>query len=139
MDLNADVNIVLANDDGGWLVVADVSIKSFEFRGVAVYASNIAAERVSFYRQFTRCPDLPVQVFRNYLADFLCLREMEPVSCECMVTECEVRDTLKQVGFNKPSGLDDLSYKVFLRLPHKFVPILTDMFNHWFAQGANPW
>ena len=55
-----------------------------------------------------------------------------------MVTECEVRDTLKLVGLNKPPGLDDLPYEVYLRLPHMFVPILTDMFNHWFAQGAIP-
>ena len=27
---------------------------------------------------------------------------------------------------------------VYLRLPHMFVPILTDMFNDWFAQGAIP-
>ena len=28
--------------------------------------------------------------------------------------------------------------KVYLRMSHMFVPILTDMFNHWFAQGAIP-
>ena len=55
-----------------------------------------------------------------------------------MVTEYEVRDALKQVGFNKSPGLDGLSYEVYLRLSHMFVPILTDMFNHWFAQGAIP-
>ena len=36
------------------------------------------------------------------------------------------------------SGLDGLPYKVYLRMSHMFVPILTDMFNHWFAQGAIP-
>ena len=54
-----------------------------------------------------------------------------------MITECEVRDALKQVGLNK-SPIDGLPYEVYLRLPHMFVPILTDMFNHWFAQGAIP-
>ena len=55
-----------------------------------------------------------------------------------VVTECEVRDALKQVGLNKLPGLEGLLYEVYLRLPHMFVPILTDMFNHWFAQGATP-
>ena len=55
-----------------------------------------------------------------------------------MVTECEVRDALKLVGLNKSLGLDGLPYEVYLRLPHMFVPILTDMFNHWFIQGAIP-
>ena len=31
---------------------------------------------------------------------------------------------------------DGLPYELYLRLPRLFVPILTDMFNHWFAQGA---
>ena len=55
-----------------------------------------------------------------------------------MVTECEVRDALKQVGLNKSPGLDGLPYEVYLRMSHVFVPILTDMFNHWFAQRAIP-
>ena len=55
-----------------------------------------------------------------------------------MITECEVRDALKQVGLNKSPGLECLPYEVYLRLPYMFVPILTDMFNHWFAQGAIP-
>ena len=47
--LDADVDVVFAGD-GGRLVVADIAVKSFKFRLVAVYASNIAAERVSFFR-----------------------------------------------------------------------------------------
>ena len=47
--LDADVDVVFAGD-GGRLVVADVAIKSFKFRLVAVYAPNIAVERVSFRR-----------------------------------------------------------------------------------------
>ena len=35
--------------DGGRLVVADVVVKSFKFRLVAVYSPNIVAERVSFF------------------------------------------------------------------------------------------
>ena len=48
--LDADVDVVLAGD-GGRLVVADVAVKCFKFRLVAVYASNITAERVSFFRR----------------------------------------------------------------------------------------
>ena len=48
--LDAEVDVVFAGD-GGRLVVADVAVKSFKFRLVAVYASNIAAERVPFFRR----------------------------------------------------------------------------------------
>ena len=45
-----DVDVVFAGD-GDRLVVADVAVKSFKFRLVAVYAFSIAAERVSFFRR----------------------------------------------------------------------------------------
>ena len=45
---------------------------------------------------------------------------------------------LKQVGLNKSPGLDGLPYEVYLRMSHMFVPILTDVFNHWLVQGAIP-
>ena len=45
--LNTYLNLVFA-DDGDWLVLANVTVKSFKFRMVAVYASNIAAEKVYF-------------------------------------------------------------------------------------------
>ena len=35
-------------------------------------------------------------------------------------------------------GLDGLPYEVYLMMSHMFVPNLTDMFNHWFTQGAIP-
>ena len=47
--LDADVDVVFAGD-GGRRVVADVAVKSFKFRLVAVYAPNTVAERVSFFR-----------------------------------------------------------------------------------------
>ena len=47
--LDADVDVVFAGDRGR-LVVADVAVKSFKFRLVAVYAPNIAA-KVSFFRR----------------------------------------------------------------------------------------
>ena len=66
------------------------------------------------------------------------LREAEVASCEGLVTECKVCDALKQVGLNRSPGLNGLSDGVYLRMLHMFVPILMDMFNHWFAQGAIP-
>ena len=47
---DADVDVDFAGD-GGRLVVADVAVKRFKFRLVAVYAPNIIAERVSFFRR----------------------------------------------------------------------------------------
>ena len=44
--LNADVNLVFA-DDRGWLVVADIAVKSFQVAGI--YVPNIAVEKVSFF------------------------------------------------------------------------------------------
>ena len=48
--LDAAVDVVFAGN-GGQLVVADVAVKSFKFRMVAVYAPNIAVERVFFFRR----------------------------------------------------------------------------------------
>ena len=76
--------------------------------------------------------------FRSYLADFPRLWEAEAASCEGVVTECQVRNALKQVSLDKSPGLDGLPYEVDLKMSYMFVPILTDMFNHWFAQGAIP-
>ena len=49
--LNVIVNLVFAGD-GGRLVVADVAVKSFEFRVIAVYAPNSTSQRCSFFRRF---------------------------------------------------------------------------------------
>ena len=91
------------------------------------------AFRVNFRDRFARCPELQVHEFRNYLADFPRLGEAEAASCEVVVTECEVRSALKLVGLNRSPGLDGLPNEVYLRMSHMFVPILTNVFNHWFA------
>ena len=88
------------------------------------------AFRARFRDRFVRCTDLPLREFRSYLTDFPHLGVAEAASCEGVVTECEVRDALKQIGLNKSPGLDGLPYEVYLRM--------TDMFNHWFAQGDIP-
>ena len=59
------------------------------------------AFRTHFQDRFARCPDLQVQEFRNYLADFPRLSVAEAASCEGVVTECEVRSALNQVGLKK--------------------------------------
>ena len=48
--LDAIVNLVFAGD-GGRLIVADVAVKTFEFRIAAAYAPNTAAEKRSFFRR----------------------------------------------------------------------------------------
>ena len=62
------------------------------------------AFRAHFRDRFARCPDLPLQEFRSYLTDFPRLGAAETACCEGVVTECEVRDALKQVGLNKSTG-----------------------------------
>ena len=76
--------------------------------------------------------------FAAILPTFPRLEVTEAATCEGVITECKVRDALNQVGLNKSPGLDSLPNEVYLRLLHMFVPILTDMFIHWFAQGAVP-
>ena len=115
-----------------------MSVKTADGRLVRSSREIHDAFRAHFRDRFARCTDLPLQEFRSYLADFPHLGVAEAASCEGVVTECEVRDALKQVGLNKSPGLDGLPYEVYLRIAHIFVPILTDMFNHWFAQGAIP-
>ena len=48
--LNANVNLIFAGDESR-LVAADVAVKTFEFRVVAVYAPKATGERRSFFRQ----------------------------------------------------------------------------------------
>ena len=48
--LDAIVNVVFAGD-GGRLLVADVAVKTFEFRIAAVHAPGTAAERRPFFRR----------------------------------------------------------------------------------------
>ena len=75
-------------------------------------------------------------MFLSYLANVSRLPVAEATSCGERVTDCEVRDALKQVGLNRSSVLDDVPYKMFFRLLHMFVPILMDFFSHWFTLGA---
>ena len=63
------------------------------------------AFRIHFRDCFARSPDLPLQEFRSYLADFIRLGAVEAINCEALVTECEIIDALKQVGLNKSPGL----------------------------------
>ena len=85
------------------------------------------AFQAHFRDRFVCCPDLSVQEFRSYLANFNSNREAEAASYKGVIAEHEVRDALKQVGLNKSPRLESLPYKVYLRLSHMFVPILTDI------------
>ena len=87
---------------------------------------------------FARLPDFRIQEFRRYLTDFLRLQGAEAAGCKGLVTEWELHDVLKQVDLNKSPGLDGLPYEVYLETSHMFIPILTDVFNHWFVLGAIP-
>ena len=111
------------------------SVKSLDGHVLRAIREIRDAFRVHFHDSFARCPYPPLQEFRSYLADFPL---PEAAGCEDVITECEFRDALKQVGLSKSSGLDGLPYKVYLRLLHMFVSILTHMFNHWLAQRAIP-
>ena len=100
------------------------------------------AFRAHFRDRFARCTDLTLREFHSYLADFPRLGAAEAARCEGVVTECEVRDALKQVGLNKSPGLDGLPYEVYLRMSHIFVPILMDVFNHcvtWWLTETRRW
>ena len=112
------------------------SVKSQDGRVLWSNREMRDAFREQFRDPFARCPDLPLLEFRRYLADFLRFREAEAASREVVVTECKVCDALKQVSLNKSPGLDGLLFEVYLRLPHMFVPILTDVSNHWITQGV---
>ena len=94
--------------------------------------------REYFRDRFARLPDFPIQVFHSYLADFLRLQDTKATGCKGLVTEFKVRDELKQVGLNKLQGLDGLLHEGYLRISQMFVPIMTDVFNQWFSQGAIP-
>ena len=54
--------------------------------------------RLHFQNFFVRLPDLPVEEFSDYLADFLQLHVAKAASCMRIVTDCEVRDALKQLA-----------------------------------------
>ena len=49
-NLNMDVSLVFASDRD-WLVVADVTVKSFLFQVIAVYTSNCIVEGCFFFQQ----------------------------------------------------------------------------------------
>ena len=59
--LNAFVNLVFVGD-GGWFVVADIAVKSFEFQLVVIYAPSNVGERHSFYRRLDPFLDDPKRI-----------------------------------------------------------------------------
>ena len=74
----------------------------------------------------------------NIHVTWLKLTFLKPQGAEAAGCKGVVTDVLEQVGLNKSLGVDGLPYKVYFRMLHMFFPILTDVFNHWFAQRAIP-
>ena len=108
-------------------------VRRFTFWYIGSNREMRDAFQAHFRDRFARCTNLLVQEFCSYLTHFPCFWKAEAASCKFLVTECEARDVLKQVSLNKSPGLYGLPYKVYLKLPDMFVPILTDVFNHWFT------
>ena len=48
----------------------------------------------------------------SLFSSFVTILPTEVAGCEGVITECEVRDALKQVGLNKLPGVDGLTYEV---------------------------
>ena len=69
--------------------------------------------RVHFRDRFAHLPDLPLQEFRRYLIDFPRLPKAEAAAYKGLVTECEVRDVLKQVSLNNSPRLDGLPNEMY--------------------------
>ena len=105
--LNADVNIILADDEGR-LVVTDVAVENFEFQMVTVYAPNIAAERVSFNRRLAPFLDDPKRIvfvgdwnaILNPKIDWVVRGSRGPGRCESSLIDfmarCELVDRFRQ-------------------------------------------
>ena len=72
------------------------SVKSPDGGVLSLNHDMCDAFRAHFRDRFARCPDFSVQEFRSYLANFSRLREAEAADCEGLVTDCELRDALKQ-------------------------------------------
>ena len=111
-------------------------VKSSDGRSLESSREILEEFRSHFKARFARLPDLPVEQFNEYLADFP--RLTDAAKCEGMVTEEEVREALKQVKRNKSPGLDGLPYELYLDMSHMFVHLLAQLFNHWFAQDSIP-
>ena len=59
-------------------------------------------------------PDLPVQEFHSYLANF---KRQKLLAARVWLLNAKP-DALKQVGLSQSPGLDSLLYEVYLRLSH---------------------
>ena len=70
------------------------SVKSSDGRVLRSNREIHDAFQAHFCDRFARCPDLSLQEFRSYLADFSRLGAAEIAGCEGVVTECEVCDAL---------------------------------------------
>ena len=91
-----------------------------------------------FFADLFSAEDLTVSNFDSYLAGSPCLDEATAASCEGVVTEEEVKIAMSQVSNSTSPGLDGLPYEIYKSLSHLFIPILTQLYNHWFTLGHIP-
>ena len=68
--------------------------------------------------------------FDTYLADFPCFTVTEAAECEGHIMVEEIWQALKKVGTDKTARINDLPYKVSLRLSSIFVPLLATIYNN---------
>ena len=71
------------------------SVKSLDGHVLRSNREMHDAFQAHFRDHFACCPDLPLQEFRSYLANFPHFGAAEAAHCEGVITECEVRDALK--------------------------------------------
>ena len=115
------------------------SIKSPDGRMLRSNREIRDAFRVYFRDRLARCPDLPLQEFRCYLTDFPRLGAAESASCKGGITECEVRDALKQVGLNKSPGLDGLTLRSVLEAVAHVCAYSDGYVQPLVRPGSHPW
>ena len=82
-----------------------------------------------FRKLFTRNSELSFAQFDAYLADFSRLEAT--VAAEFSELQRKVRQALKTVGTNKTLTINGLSYELYLRMSHVFLPLLVIVNNNW--------
>ena len=88
--------------------------------------------RVHFRDRFVCWFDLPVKEFHNYLADFLTFRRWKWLATSIWLLNAKSVTHWSRLASNKSPGLEGLLYQ----MSHMFLPILMDVFSHWFALTA---
>ena len=95
---------------------------------------RIARYAMPFGRTFViSLPAVLISHFRSFAAILLTSSALGRLAARVWLL-----NAMSVMRWRRLASTNRQGYEVYLRLPHMFVPILTDMFNHWFAQGAIP-